>query len=572
MFEKGVGISEPLFFIGVVENNDDPQLDGRVQVRAFSIHGNNKQIPTPELPWAICASGHYDPNSPIPPLNAFVYGMFLDGRDAQTPLILGLIPGQYLEIIDPEKNGWGVVPHRDGEELAMGTSPRDIGNPIRSRLARGESIEETYVLGQEMNRKEGNKIAGTQDPDDNEKYDTWSEPSSAYNPEYPHNRVIETRHHSIELDDTPKAERIMIRHKTGGFIQIDSSGAVTEKSVGDRYEVTDGSYHQSVGGHGQGQSHFVTIYGNSHVHVEGNKTEEITGNYELIVRGNAVLGAGGAMYLNAEMLQARGGDVKIEAKSTASVKAVKELLLGASGYIPGVPQLGLPGTHAGDVKIIANKVLTTGYYAVESFSGLFTKITSIVDTHITGSNLFIGMTGLLPPITPIFGAPLFTPTAPIVTPTPQNLPVITQGINILSGWDTNVSTVKQSNIQTGGITAINSGAAISINTGAALGINTTGAINMLGSSIGLGAGAKIDIIAPTVAIDTIVNLGSGVAVPPVPVITVPTVPGIAVPGLPAILPVPGTEIPEPPGKATSLAPATVSKSVSSPGFTGSEVD
>ena len=106
--ERGVGIRDATLFIGVVENNDDPQLEGRVKVRAFSVHGNNRQIPTQDLPWAVVASGSYDLSQPPPPLNSFVYGMFLDGRDAQTPLVLGLIPGQYLKDgLDPEKNGLG---------------------------------------------------------------------------------------------------------------------------------------------------------------------------------------------------------------------------------------------------------------------------------------------------------------------------------------------------------------------------------------------------------------------------------------------------------------------------------
>ena len=95
--ESGIGITNPLFFVGVVENNIDPQLEGRVQVRAFSIHGDNKEVPTPDLPWATVVKGDYDPNGLPPPLNSFVYGMFLDGRTAQHPMLLGLIPSPYRQ-------------------------------------------------------------------------------------------------------------------------------------------------------------------------------------------------------------------------------------------------------------------------------------------------------------------------------------------------------------------------------------------------------------------------------------------------------------------------------------------
>ena len=36
---SAAGLKNPLFFIGVIENNEDPRLEGRVQVRAFGVHG-----------------------------------------------------------------------------------------------------------------------------------------------------------------------------------------------------------------------------------------------------------------------------------------------------------------------------------------------------------------------------------------------------------------------------------------------------------------------------------------------------------------------------------------------------
>ena len=54
----GSGIGQPQFFIGVVENNKDDSREGKIQVRAFGIHGSHSDIKTLDLPWAICASGH----------------------------------------------------------------------------------------------------------------------------------------------------------------------------------------------------------------------------------------------------------------------------------------------------------------------------------------------------------------------------------------------------------------------------------------------------------------------------------------------------------------------------------
>ena len=298
---RGMGIKQPMFFIGVVENNVDPTFQGRVQVRAFGVHGENteEEIPTKALPWAICVAGNFDPNNPPPPLNSFVFGMFTDGDEGQHPLILGLVPGQYVEKHKPTEARWGVTPPYDGELLAQGSSPRDIGQPQNSRLARAEYLDETYLAKQYTNSKQNQKIADSEE--------TWDEPSPAYAAKYPYNRVIETARHSIEIDDTPGAERIQITHGSGAYIQMDSKGSVTERAQGDRYEINIGTKHESSG------HSVVTINGNSHVYVNGNKTEEIYGNYKQIVHGEHEVAVGGNSYHNAGLTaHVRGANLKLE--------------------------------------------------------------------------------------------------------------------------------------------------------------------------------------------------------------------------------------------------------------------
>ena len=83
MRETGVGIQNPLFFIGVVENNIDSRLEGRIQVRAFGIHGTVQQVATEDLPWATIISGAYDPDVPVPPLNSLM-GISSSGTSPQS--------------------------------------------------------------------------------------------------------------------------------------------------------------------------------------------------------------------------------------------------------------------------------------------------------------------------------------------------------------------------------------------------------------------------------------------------------------------------------------------------------
>jgi hypothetical protein len=322
MRETGVGIYDPLFFIGAVENILDERLEKRVQVRAFGVHGTVDQVPTEDLPWATLIYGSFDANSPLPRVNQFVFGVFLDGRDAQQPMILGLIPTQMTELVNPQVTGWGNIPPRDAEILARGSNPSDFGQPTNSRLERGEYIDETYVLDQELNRIKDIEIA--------DNGGTFEEPAPAYNAEYPFNRVIETTYHSIELDDTPGAERITIFHKAGSYVSIDSNGTTVNKSIGDKYEINDTHQHVYVGG-----KNIVTIVGDSKILVKGNKVEEIEGDYKQIIHGNHILSVGGQLNLNgSEEVQLRAAKVRIESNvENINIRAKKNIRIQSGDFL-----------------------------------------------------------------------------------------------------------------------------------------------------------------------------------------------------------------------------------------------
>ena len=323
MFDYGKGIRNPLFFVGVIEENVDPRKEGRVKVRAFGIHGLNTDIRTEDLPWAVVVKGDYDPNGTpglgMPAVNSFVFGMFLDGEGAQQPMVLGLIPTQYTQVINPKANGWGSIPAKAAKLLARGSAPEDFGQPQNSRRSRVEYMDETSVSSQNGARVQNVEMGG--DPERN-----WTEPSPSVQSEYPFNRVFESGAHVIELDDTPNNERILIYHKEGSYMSIDSRGVVVNKAVSDQYDVLDRNEHKVVGGMGGGFS-TVTINGNSYVKVKGNKTEEIDGDLQTLVHGNHLLSVGGQSTLVAgEQAQIRAADVKLEANvSSLIMKAGKEI-------------------------------------------------------------------------------------------------------------------------------------------------------------------------------------------------------------------------------------------------------
>ena len=381
MFEYGVGIRNPLFFIGVVENNVDPRREQRVQVRAFGVHGTNRDIPTDDLPWAICVKGDYDPNGApglgLPAINSWVFGVFLDGRDCQQPMVLGLLPTQYTNPPRPEEDGYGFIPDQNGRLLARGSDPESFGQPQNSRLARGENVEETRVIEQEMSRITDVKVGGTEE--------TWTEPSPAYNAQYPFNRVIESGNHTIELDDTPGAERIMITHSSGSYVQIDARGTFTEKAVSDKFEINDRKQHVYVGGMST-----VTILGNSYVYVRGNKIEEIEGDYQQIVHGNHMLSVGGQMNFNAsEQVQMRAADVKIQANvGTLSIHAAKELQTEAGiGWYAKAPRMWIE--NSANLNIRSNNINMFGITDVNIRANSNMNIHAVGEMNIKAEDLFI---------------------------------------------------------------------------------------------------------------------------------------------------------------------------------------
>ena len=328
MHEFGLGIRDPLFFIGVIENNVDPRKEGRVQVRAFGVHGSNDDVPRDDLPWAICVKGDYDPNgapgSGLPGLNDWVFGVFVDGRDAQQPLVLGMIPTQMTVPITSEfiaKNGWGWIPGEHAKQLAPHSHPEMVGQPSYSREGRGEYAQETHINDQIAGRTENVSVGGDDAGDM-----IWSEPEYASNTKYPMNKVIKNGKIVIEMDNTEDAERLMIWGPNGSYVQIDARGTTTVKTASDKFEVIDRKQHVVVGQKGNAGS-TVTIYGDSHVKVIGNKTEEITGDYQQLVRGNHLLSVGGQSNIIAsEQLQMRAADVKLQANvGTMAINAAKEL-------------------------------------------------------------------------------------------------------------------------------------------------------------------------------------------------------------------------------------------------------
>jgi hypothetical protein len=89
------------WWIGVVEDREDPKCAGRCRVRILGYHIDNKiTLPTEDLPWALpmqpitSAALSGKGSTPIGPLEGtWVIGFFADGKDCQQPIIMGTLAG-----------------------------------------------------------------------------------------------------------------------------------------------------------------------------------------------------------------------------------------------------------------------------------------------------------------------------------------------------------------------------------------------------------------------------------------------------------------------------------------------
>ena len=91
---------------------------------------------------------------------------------------------------------------------------------------------------------------------------------------YPLNQVRETvSGHITEVDDTPGAERMLFRHRTGAGIELSADGSVLISSRNNTIRVTGGDEK-------------VIIEGDGHIIYNGNLTMNVSGDFDLKVGGN----------------------------------------------------------------------------------------------------------------------------------------------------------------------------------------------------------------------------------------------------------------------------------------------
>lgn len=255
-----------VWWVGVVEDRLDPLKLGRCRVRIAGAHTADKSlIPTAELPWAHPLMPLTDSSMLMFKEGDYVMGFYLDGPNAQHPVMMGILPGLPDQLLasnvgfaDPRNATELKAAPRPPKELkfegkpgesiiitensAAARNPLHLNEPTISRLARNDSgnSSNTIVGVKNALALKSIPIAGG---------GSFDEPNSAYAATYPYNRVIESESgHVIEIDDTPTKERIHIYHRSGTCIEIGPDATYISRVNADKYDVILSDNNIFVGG------------------------------------------------------------------------------------------------------------------------------------------------------------------------------------------------------------------------------------------------------------------------------------------------------------------------------------
>jgi len=336
------------WFVGVVEDRNDPKTLGRVRVRCLGYHTEDLvKLPTADLPWA-------HPLNPITsatvsgvgqtPLGVvegtWVVGFFTDGSPAQQPVIIGTLPGvpSNLPTVDSKKGfqdyEFGNYPkytETDVNRLAVnlkGDSEEGELNP-HSTLTQRRATRELAVGTAQIDGVVGGVAPFPADLDD-DNGGKWDQPEIPYAAEYPHNHVYESEGgHLKEIDDTRNNERIHERHTSGSGYEIGPDGTKVTKVVKDNYNIiTNDDYC-----HIQGTSRATIDKG---LRVRVNSKGETGNNYNIEIGQGASLNIevnGGNINMTTLNSGADAGDININASRDLNMQVGRGMNIDVIGTI-----------------------------------------------------------------------------------------------------------------------------------------------------------------------------------------------------------------------------------------------
>ena len=434
-----MGLDGFIWFVGVVENRNDPAELGRVQVRCLGYHTEDlTSIPTADLPWAHVMHPVTDPavqglgNTPSFLVEGtWVIGFFRDAREKQQPVVMGTLPG-YPQTEPNTAKGFndptGTYPNKNREFSGHSLDESDV-----SRLARGKESEnhDALKLRRAMRQTDvpiavapyNSLTDNTQEEPPEDSRDFFSEPhpkgiESDANPytssAYPYNHVHESESgHIHEIDDSPGSERLLRQHSAGTFEEIHPDGSRVVKVVFDDYKFVAGESNAYIEG---GVN--LTVNGDVNHLVKGNYNLEVQGDYSVKVGRNQRVKVGGlgAGNLYEEIVGNRsvnidrtlkqvigvdsdtliGGDESRQLGGKFKVSALEGVNIDSglkSLTLTSEREIALTTGSLGSIDIKAGTTLSMAGVAVTQLGGLAIAVGDITTTTISlSSNLSVNLT------------------------------------------------------------------------------------------------------------------------------------------------------------------------------------
>ena len=420
-----------IWFVGVVEDSNDLTNAGRVRVRAFGIHASDKEaLPTAHLPWATVLDGTFGAAQVIPKEADWVFGFFVDGREAQHPMIMGRIPGMSLS--------FGAGAGMPGEDPYLPPeTAHEFGKPPLHPYMCGEDAEFGSVIMQQAFQQSDVKQAND---------DTFDEPPVMTPVRNTNNTMLKSKNgdNFLLLCDPVNNEAgdfILLSHSSGSVFQIDPNGTIFIKSFGDTYDSTDGVK-------------FTNVEGAHHTNI----TEDWTMRVET---------GSGKIWINGDMdIECENFNVKARNQINMNAAIKTNISGGGVGILSTSDDINMQSY--GNIKNLCNPIGFGGYY-VSAIAG---------DVHLDSYKMNLYSSA-------------YTKIHSLGTPaiSTQTLPfpdVGHLGIDIDSK-----TSLRMNSLLTMNINAIG---ALGINAGAALGIKSVGTMDLHATGqLGLGAGGLVNM-------------------------------------------------------------------------------
>ena len=321
------------WFVGVVEDRQDPQKIGRVRVRCLGYHTEvHEDLKTEDLPWAhpmnpiTSATISGIGQTPLGPVEGtWVVGFFSDADEAQQPIIMGTLPGVPTSL--PTKDG-----SKGFQDRLNGNYPKYTDEPDVNRLAvNDENNPHPTLTLRKADRDLAVGVANTDattivddivSADDGK---NWNEPETPYAAQYPYNHVMETEGgHIKEYDDTVDNKRIHERHASGSGYEIFDDGTKVTRVKKDNYEIVSADEYCHI----QGIARQTIDKG---LRVKINNLAQASNNYAIEV------GAGANVTIEVQNgdinLISQLGDVNLKAGKNMNIDVAQALNIKVGGAI-----------------------------------------------------------------------------------------------------------------------------------------------------------------------------------------------------------------------------------------------